>query len=116
MPRRVQLKRIRGYRIGDAVKVDRTTKWGNPFRPGHPGGAYTGGRNVADKRHAAALYAGSAEDQEHLVAAARAELRGRDLACWCRLCDLHRDGLPFGERCPYCDPCHADTLGRIANQ
>jgi hypothetical protein len=34
-----------------------------------------------------------------LVAAARAELRGRTLACWCR---------PG-------DPCHADVLLEMAN-
>lgn len=42
-------------------------------------------------------------------------LRGRDLACWCRLCDRHADGLPLGETCPDCAPCHADVLLEIAN-
>lgn len=42
-------------------------------------------------------------------------LRGRNLACWCRLCAKHRDGKPFGEACHDCDPCHADVLGCLAN-
>ncbi|SFF27693.1 DUF4326 domain-containing protein [Nitrosomonas sp. Nm166] len=34
-PRRVQLKRVKGWRMPEnTVKVDRTTKWGNPFAPG----------------------------------------------------------------------------------
>ena len=32
MPERIQLKRTRGWRMpAGAVKVDRTTRWGNPF-------------------------------------------------------------------------------------
>lgn len=34
------------------------------------------------------------------------KLRGKDLACWCRLKDA--DGLPV--------PCHADVLLEIANE
>ena len=52
---------------------------------------------------------------EALVAAAREELAGKDLACWCGLCELHQDGKPLLEDCPYCERCHVDTLGKIAN-
>lgn len=94
------------------VKCDRTTKWGNPARPG---GTFMG-LPVRDARHAANLYAGSAPQNAQLVASARAELAGRDLGCWCRLCDLHAaGGKPLGEDCPYCDRCHVDTLGKLAN-
>lgn len=32
MPERIQLKRVKGWRLPEgAVKVDRATKWGNPF-------------------------------------------------------------------------------------
>lgn len=44
------------------------------------------------------------------------ELRGHDLACWCKLCKKHRDGKPFGVECPDCDPCHADVLGEMSNR
>ena len=43
------------------------------------------------------------------------DLRGLNLACWCKLCDKHADGKPFGEQCPDCAQCHADVLGAIAN-
>src|SRR5690242_19267039 len=83
VPRRVQLSRAKGWRMPpNTVKVDRTTKWGNPFIPGKPS-AYSGGRPVQDKRHAFVLYRAVAPDNEALVAAARAELKGKNLACWC---------------------------------
>lgn len=38
-PVRVQLKRTKGWRMPEnTVKVDRTTKWGNPFRLEEPNG------------------------------------------------------------------------------
>ena len=111
-PRRVQLRRTKGWRMpADTVKADRTTRWGNPAKPG----GHFMGLPVRDSRHAARLYAGSAPDNAQLVAAARAQLQGRNLACWCRLCDLHRDGKPVGEECPFCDPCHVDTLLILSN-
>ncbi|MGH8261383.1 MAG: DUF4326 domain-containing protein [Steroidobacteraceae bacterium] len=66
----------------NTVKVDRTTKWGNPFVVGKPGGAFTA--KVMDRRHAYLLYKSVALDNEQLIAAARAELRGKNLACWCQ--------------------------------
>jgi hypothetical protein len=58
MPERIQLKRAKGWRMPEnTVKVDRTTKWGNPFVPGKlaPVGPFKG-QMVADKRHAFVLY------------------------------------------------------------
>jgi hypothetical protein len=104
-PVRIQLSRRKGWRMPpNTVKVDRTTKWGNPFVPGKPC-AFTGGRPVQDKRHAFKLYQAIAPDNETLVAAARAELRGKNLACWCSV-------EPYGDR-DGC--CHADVLLQIAN-
>ncbi len=101
-----------------AIYVGRPTIWGNPFRIGarNPFGTIT-----ADNRHAVSLYLGFAPQNEQLIKAAREHLRGHDLACWCRLCDMHREhGQPlsdrvYGSRCPYCEPCHADVLIEIAN-
>lgn len=42
-------------------------------------------------------------------------LRGHDLACWCPLCEAHRDGLPLGVACADCAPCHGDVLLTLAN-
>lgn len=103
-PVRVQLRRTKGWRMpANTVKVDRTTKWGNPFKPGVPC-AYTGGRPVQDTRHAFTLYRAVAPDNEALVAVARAELRGKNLACWCPIEPYAVDGC-----------CHADVLLEIAN-
>ena len=99
MPKRIQRKRIKGWRMPDgAVYVGRPTKWGNPFQVGK-GIPFLPGRKVADNRHAASLFAAHALQEEALIAAARAELRGKDLACWC----------------PLDRPCHADILLAIAN-
>ena len=36
-PVRIQLRRIKGWRMpANTVKVDRTTRWGNHYRPGGP--------------------------------------------------------------------------------
>ena len=113
MPSRIQLSRRRGWRMPPgAVHAARPGKWGNPYRVGerNPFGTVT-----TNNRHAASLYVGFAPQNETLIAAARAELRGRDLACWCRLCELHVDGKPLGIDCPYCEPCHVDTLLKLAN-
>lgn len=84
----------------NTVKVDRTTKWGNPFRIGerNPYGTVT-----KDRRHSWQLYIGFAPQQEELVRLARTELRGKNLACWC----------PHDN--PYEDVCHAAVLLSIAN-
>lgn len=105
MPERIQLKRSKGWKMPEnTVKVDRTTKWGNPFVPGKP--VPLGplkGQMVADKRHAFVLYRSFAPLSPALIAAARAELAGKNLACWCAKDD------------PYEDVCHAAVLLELAN-
>jgi hypothetical protein len=66
-------------------------------------GAYTA--CVKDRRHAWQLYKSIASDNEKLVVAARVELRGKNLACWCP--------LPASPYEP--DECHAAVLLEIAN-
>ncbi len=98
MPERIQLKRTRGWRMpAGAVKVDRTTRWGNPFSVAQAG-------SVAAAVDAHARWMRGELDAPDGAAppasgAVRAALAGRDLACWCRL-----DG-----------PCHAGLLLAIAN-
>jgi hypothetical protein len=104
MPERIQLKRTKGWRMPDnTVKVDRSTKWGNPFVPGKENPVIAG-RVVEDRRHAWSLYLGFAPLNVTLVAAARAELKGKNLACWCPAPGAYED-----------DCCHASELLKIAN-
>lgn len=81
----------------NAVKIDRTTRWGNPFAP-----ADSGSVAQAVANHAAWMKGELAAPDGRTPPPAdeiRAALRGRHLACWCAL-----DG-----------PCHADLLLKIAN-
>lgn len=126
-PSRIQLSRAKGWRMPeDTVKVDRATKWGNPWRtwrdPYAKGGARwmvsRGGEHYQvgepNTRYAAAalavqlyredlLRAGSHHHRLVDPVATRTDvmkaLRGKHLACWCKL------GTP----------CHADVLLEIAN-
>lgn len=102
MPERVQLSRAKGWSMPPNTEmVDHTTKWGNPFKVGlkNPYGTLT-----KNARHAWQIYLGFAPQNEQLVAAARAELRGKNLACWCK-----RPG-PYED-----DTCHAAVLLKLAN-
>lgn len=100
MPERVQLSRRKGWRMPpNTVKVDRTTKWGNPFIVGKHG---TQEHCVYLFRAMLAGYICISEgpgikEQEiyrAMVTANRDELRGKNLACWCK---------PGS-------PCHSDAL------
>lgn len=105
MPERIQLSRAKGWKMPpNTVKVDRSTKWGNPFVPGKPAPfGPTMGAIVANKRHAFVLFRSLATLNTALVDAARAELAGKNLACWCDKAD------------PYEDACHAAVLLELAN-
>lgn len=99
MPKRIQLRRVKGWRMPpNTVKVDRSTKFGNPFtfRPRSPDG-----RRIAVDRFQRWL---GGEEMDGLQPAAEcypdpSELRGKNLACWC----------------PLDEPCHADVLLKLAN-
>lgn len=125
-PKRIQLSRRKGYRKPQgAVKVDRSTKFGNPYvvQPVPNGGRYRSGGRRAEYRRRALQCIGMFEahlrerpgDPWLRMRDELYKLRGHDLACWCRLCPKHADGLPLGETCADCDPCHADALLRAAN-
>ena len=108
-PVRIQLSRRKGWRLPpDSVKVDRSTKWGNPWRVGEPG--------IPDAAEAVRLFraalCGFMSNGSFCAPQARpgsyidaiqsgiAELRGKNLACWC----------------PLDQPCHADVLLEVANK
>lgn len=79
----------------DVVRVDRGTKWGNPFRIGnyHP---QQPGR-IMLREDVIALHRAAWNTPEKR-AEIRRELRGKDLACWC---------AP--------NACHADFYLEVAN-
>lgn len=123
-PRRIQRKRTKGWRMpGNTVSVTRPGRWGNPYKTGgYMGRGIIGDDGIPyrqDDRDPAVLVKWFRErmrERPDLQQAAQRELRGRDLACWCGLCDAHRDGKPLGVRCEACAPCHADVLLEIANE
>lgn len=73
------------------VYIGRPTKWGNPFLLKNP-------KSIADRRQVIAAYRVWLQDHPELVAAAKKELRGKVLGCFC---------APR--------PCHGDILMEIAN-
>ena len=92
-PCRVQRTRRKGGGMpAESVYVGRPSKWGNPY---HGDGPF-------DHAHVAACYRSFVMRPEKAAfrAEVRAELMGKDLACWCALDQ----------------PCHADVLLEIANE
>lgn len=107
MPERIQLKRTKGWRMPEnTVKVDRTTKWGNPFAPGKCGPL---GREPIDAVGAVGFFTDMLRDNQMREAARfpfdLSPLRGKNLACWCPVINSLGDY----------SPCHADVLISLAN-
>lgn len=105
-PQRVQLSRKKGWRMpANTISVARPGRWGNPFSvlpelaPGTPAGRYIAMPTVEE---AVAAYRRWLQDDpagRQIARDAQAALRGRDLACWCRLDS----------------PCHAQVLLELVN-
>ena len=107
-PKRIHRKRTKGWKMPEnAVYVGRPTKWGNPYIIG---GNYADGEHdeiwydnidaeTAAEWYRQAIENGISTAVNLTVNEIRNELRGKDLACWCRLDK----------------PCHADVLLEIAN-
>ena len=97
-PERIQLSRAKGWKMpANTVKVDRTTKLGNPFK-------VTEDRPAADAVMAFRFWltvdsCTAISDRKAHILAALPGLRGKNLACWCK----------SGTR------CHADVLLELAN-
>ena len=103
LPQRIQRQRTPGWRMPEgAVYVGRGSRWGNSWTRANSGGV-----------HPAVRFA--CETVPLWKPGWQAELRSRDLACWCQLCPRHAAGRPFGANCNDCEPCHGDVLGEVAN-
>jgi hypothetical protein len=110
-PIRIRLSRGRGWRLQavsqainglPAVNVARPSKWGNPFKIApafesaeckFPEVTQQSAVDLFRERYEMAL------SQYQHTRDAMAELRGKNLACWC----------------PLDQPCHADVLLDLAN-
>jgi len=111
-PVRVQLKRTKGWKMPpNTVKVDRSTRWGNPFVVGdtYPiieEGAYSpcGEVKCATAADAVEFFRSWVTSEHGPDREEIEELTGKNLACWCR---LPEPGEP--------DICHAAVLLEIAN-
>ena len=97
LPRRIQRKRTKGWKMPpNTVSVCRPGKWGNPHKVG----------TIVDGKPLSA-WGAVAMFNANLITGALGytakdvirELRGKNLACWCK------EG----------DPCHADVLLKLAN-
>jgi hypothetical protein len=118
MPQRIQRQRTKGWRMPEGtLYVGRNTRWGNPLLP-----QMWGLQRTIDVYRDMVLgiwnpdHFSDCDDQDyaivyqlvsnwkdridgHPLEAARFELRGHNLACWC----------------PLDQPCHADVLLALAN-
>lgn len=120
MPKRIQLRRTKGWRKPDgAIVVSRPSKWGNPFHGPDAVEAFREWMRIVvleeergpflirefdvtiGKRTFDVQFVNMPTWDE--IADLRAsidELRGKDLCCWC----------------PLYAPCHADVLLELANR
>ena len=127
-PVRIQLSRRKGWRMPEnTVKVDRSTRWGNPWKIGDnrfdcaandflpcvtSGDTVQAFRQFVDWDPSAPYFlpsgdggyleiSGGYSDEIHINRRSiRKYLAGKNLACWCK---------PD-------DPCHADVLLEISNR
>jgi len=88
---------------GRLVRIDRQSKWGNPFVVGRDG------TRVACVQQ----YEAWIQTQPHLLAALP-ELRDKVLGCWCKRSGM--EGLGSGRPNHLAErPCHGDVLARLVN-
>jgi hypothetical protein len=104
---RVQLSRAKGWKMPpNTVKVDRSTNWGNPFKlhgDGYPMTPEIAVKLFRDLIAEQGGYVTSPDPRRGVLVTVddiRRELRGKNLACWCK------PGTP----------CHADVLLELANE
>lgn len=87
----------------NTVSVCRPGKWGNPFKIGEDAWDVPRdfrGQCARDATHAVELYRALIRQYGLPICCDLAEIRGKNLACWCALNK----------------PCHADVLLDLANE
>lgn len=94
-PIRVMLSRKKGWKMPEnTIKVDRTTRWGNPFKIGENAPM---GRMVIDAESACGHFKSMLKDTELGKVAKYPQdlspLKGKNLACWCTGKFCHADIL-----------------------
>jgi len=92
------LNRRRDYIPPEAVYIGRGSKWGNPYRIGDKAPYPYPHIMRIDRALSLKLFREYLKYHPELVAAAKIELRGKDLVCYC---------APL--------PCHGDIWLEIAN-
>lgn len=102
-PVRLQRRRTKGFKLVspnglENVYVGRPTAWGNLWKVGAHSNHY--GRAIATRAEAVERHATMLNERPDLRAIIREQLRGKNLVCFC----------------PLDEPCHADTLLRMANE
>ena len=88
MPRVLNSKTATAEELAESVYIGRPSRWGNPFRVGRDG----------SRAEVIAKYREYLHSRPELLKAAKEELAGKSLSCWCH---------PLG--------CHGDILLEIAN-
>ena len=104
MPERIQRKRTKGWRMPpNTVYVGRPSTWGNPFHIGmfkdYDAADAVNGYQRWMRRELSFRSCENTFGRPPTKQDIRAALRGKNLCCWCSLDQ----------------PCHADTLLRLAN-
>lgn len=115
MPHRIQRKRTKGFRLPiNTVSVCRPGRFGNPFKLDECRAAGYQGTDLEIKRRCVEAFRAwlcdkdgwmnwqgdEAEMRKAAILAGLESLRGKNLACFCKLED----------------PCHADILLELANK
>lgn len=98
MPTRVQRKRTKGWRMPEnTLYAGRGTKWGNPWKVGETRYGKPITQELACDYYREHI--GHPNSALQFVYEDIKQLRGKNLACWCRLDQ----------------PCHVDVLLEYAN-
>jgi len=94
--KRIQRKRTKGWKMPtNTVYVGRPTKWGNPYQVSCPATKEFRAKQVEKYERLIKANVWTEPNHRSIIL----ELRGKNLACWCR-----EDQV-----------CHADILLKIAN-
>lgn len=139
-PVRLRLQRVKDFRLQDhsravnglpAVNCARPSKFGNPFTIKQLRELNYRGSDLQAAEHCVNSFnkwlasggtnmwwmGAKADAYKARIIVFMPTLRGKNLACYCKLCARHAaTSKPLDEECPDCAPCHVDVLGRMASR